>query len=359
MDTVQVAASDHAELSQQHTWTELGSSSMPLVCNGILCYVYYKMDVMVHDTLVKLATDHFESKDIEAARQLLYSYDAITQLNLKKSRRRQGPAKDKSNVEDILLALHRCRSGLPTFVVADLANLPSLDANGVDFGHILSEFRAMRAEIAVLRREVTHDRGLDQRRWPNLTTARPVLNAMDTQSLGIKLPPTAVAGAQSGTTSTGVVTAPLSGVVTAPSPGVVTAPSPGVVTAPSPSVLTAPSPGVVTAPSPSVLTAPSSGIVTAPLSGVVTAPSSLRHCRASSLRHRRASSLRHCRASSLRHCRASSLCHRRASSLRHRRASSLRHCRASSLRHRRASSLCTENFDSPQRKRVRTHTERS
>ena len=153
------------------------------------------MDVMVHDTLVKLATDHFESRDIEAARQLLYSYDAITQLNLKKSRRRQGPAKDKSNVEDILLALHRCRSGLPTFVVADLANLPSLDANGVNFGHILSEFRAMRTEIAVLRREVTHDRGLDQRGWPNLTTARPVLNARDTQSLSIHLPPTALAGA--------------------------------------------------------------------------------------------------------------------------------------------------------------------
>ena len=96
------------------------------------------MDVMVHDTLVKLCTDHFESKDIEAARQLLYRYDAIMKLNLMQSRRRQGPSKDKTNVEDILLALHRCRSGLPTFVVADISNLPSLDANGIYFGHILS-----------------------------------------------------------------------------------------------------------------------------------------------------------------------------------------------------------------------------
>ena len=84
------------------------------------------MDVMVHDTLF---TDHFvcdyaakklpctkqEEEGIEAVRQLLYSYDAITKLNLKKNRRRQGPAKDKTNVENILLALHRCRSGLPTF----------------------------------------------------------------------------------------------------------------------------------------------------------------------------------------------------------------------------------------------------
>ena len=99
------------------------------------------MDVMVHDTLVKLCTDHFESMD--TARQLLHRYDATMKLNLKKSRRRQGPSKDKTNVEDILLVLHRCRSGLPTFVVADIGNLPSLDANGIDFGHILSEFRAM------------------------------------------------------------------------------------------------------------------------------------------------------------------------------------------------------------------------
>ena len=75
------------------------------------------MDVMVHNTLVKLCTDHFVFKDIEAARQLLYSYDAITKLNLKESRRRQGPAKDKTNVENILLALRMCRSGLPKFVV--------------------------------------------------------------------------------------------------------------------------------------------------------------------------------------------------------------------------------------------------
>ena len=75
---------------------------MPLVCNGTLCYLYCKMDVMVHDTLVKMCTDHFVFKDIEAARQLLYSYDAITKLNLKENRRRQGPAKDKTKVSQCL-----------------------------------------------------------------------------------------------------------------------------------------------------------------------------------------------------------------------------------------------------------------
>ena len=77
----------------------------------------------------------FKSKDIEAARQLLYSYDAITKLNLKKIRQ-TGLAKDKTNVEDILLALHRCRSRLQTVVVVDLADLPSLDANGINISII-------------------------------------------------------------------------------------------------------------------------------------------------------------------------------------------------------------------------------
>ena len=80
MDTIQAGAaggdnaagalSDQAELSQQLIWSEIGIPSNPLVCHGILCYLYCKMHVMVHDTL---CTDHIESKDIEAARQLLYS----------------------------------------------------------------------------------------------------------------------------------------------------------------------------------------------------------------------------------------------------------------------------------------------
>ena len=65
-----------------------------------------------------------------------------------------------------LCALHKCRSGLPTFAVSELASLPTLDANGIGFGHILSEFRAMRAEMADLRREVASERGLDRLQWP-------------------------------------------------------------------------------------------------------------------------------------------------------------------------------------------------
>ena len=89
------------------------------------------------DTLVKLCADHFDSTEIEAARQMLYNYDAIKILDIKKSRRRQGPTKDRYNIEDMLPTLHKCRSGVPTFAVSELASLPTLDANGIDFGHTI------------------------------------------------------------------------------------------------------------------------------------------------------------------------------------------------------------------------------
>lgn len=56
--------------------------------------------------------------------------------------------KERNNIEGILLALHKSPRGLPSFAVTDLSTLPPLDVSNIDFGHILSEFRAMREEIA-------------------------------------------------------------------------------------------------------------------------------------------------------------------------------------------------------------------
>ena len=84
------------------------------------------MDVMVHNTLVKLCTDHFVFKDIEAARQLLYSYDAITKLNLKENRRRQGPAKDKTNIVRMITSNNSGESEPTSMVVKNASEFFNL-----------------------------------------------------------------------------------------------------------------------------------------------------------------------------------------------------------------------------------------
>ena len=62
----------------------------------------------------------------------------------------RGPSKDKTNMEDILLAFHRC-SDLPEFVASDLSRLPPLSMHTIDFTHLLHEFQGMRAEMTTLR----------------------------------------------------------------------------------------------------------------------------------------------------------------------------------------------------------------
>ena len=134
------------------------TTSMPkplirnIIRNELLCYVFNKMDLVVHDSLVKVCTDFYDTKAIETAKRVLYSCDAVIDCGVR-HQRRQGPSKDKANMEDILLAFHRC-SDLPEFVASDLSRLPPLSMHNIDFAHLLHEFQGMRAEMTKLRDEV-------------------------------------------------------------------------------------------------------------------------------------------------------------------------------------------------------------
>ena len=128
------------------------STPKPLIRTELLCYVFNKMDLVVHDSLVKVCTDFYDTKAIETAKRVLYSCDAVIDCGVS-HQRRQGPSKDKANMEDILLAFHRC-SDLPEFVASDLSRLPPLSMHNIDFAHLLHEFQGMRAEMTKLRDEV-------------------------------------------------------------------------------------------------------------------------------------------------------------------------------------------------------------
>ena len=162
-DTVTVTVSDgtatgttnHA-VSYTESANTTTSTPKPLIRNMIrnelLCYVFNNMDQVVHDSLVKVCTDFYDTKAIETAKRVPYSCAAVIDCGVR-HQRRQGPSKDKANMEDILLAFHRC-SDLPEFVASDLSRLPPLSMHNIDFAHLLHEFQGMRAEMTKLRGEV-------------------------------------------------------------------------------------------------------------------------------------------------------------------------------------------------------------
>ena len=136
------------------------STESKSIRNELLCYVANKMDLVVHDSLIKLCTDFYDTKLIESAKQILFDCSAVADCGVR-HQRRQGPSRDKNNMEDILLAFHRC-TNLPEFVAGDLSRLPPLDMNNIDFAHLLHEFQGMRSEMAKMRDEFKRCKPISQ-----------------------------------------------------------------------------------------------------------------------------------------------------------------------------------------------------
>ena len=86
---------------------------------GLMSLQSRLMDLIVHDTLVKITCDYFESSEIEDSKRILYQCDAVTSLVLHPIRRRNGPTEDQNNIADVLYVLHKCPAGLPVFAVSD------------------------------------------------------------------------------------------------------------------------------------------------------------------------------------------------------------------------------------------------
>ena len=117
--------------------TKLALSVRELISDGILCCLWNMMNSIVQDILVKITCYYFESNKIEALKRILYQCNGLNYLGLHPIRQRNGPNKDKNNIDDVLYALHECSISLPTFVVSELASLTPMDINNVDFAHIL------------------------------------------------------------------------------------------------------------------------------------------------------------------------------------------------------------------------------
>ena len=124
-----------------------------IVCNAVLCFLRNKMDVIVHDTLIQLTCNYFETSEIEIAKHTLFQGNAVA-ASVVPFRRRKGQFKTKLNVEDILFVLHKHPVGLPAFAVCDLSTLPPLNTKNVDFANLLGEMCAIRAEMANMRQTV-------------------------------------------------------------------------------------------------------------------------------------------------------------------------------------------------------------
>lgn len=134
----------------------LSSDMHPVKCE-LLCFVQDKSKTISFDQLSKICSDFYREEEIMAAKGLL---DQVVYSRLPK---RQGQAKIRLTVEDILKVVLDPTIRLPTYFAVNLARLPPVDVTHCDVSAILRELQSLRQEVRMLpdlRSEVDHLKGL-------------------------------------------------------------------------------------------------------------------------------------------------------------------------------------------------------
>ncbi len=105
-----ILASDAETAETPENEGDLQEAQCIIVCNAVLCFLRNKMDLIVHDTLIKLTCDYFEISVIQTEKRILFQGNAIAASDVP-FRRRMGQFKTTHNVEDMLCVLHKHPAG--------------------------------------------------------------------------------------------------------------------------------------------------------------------------------------------------------------------------------------------------------
>lgn len=121
-------------------------------CNIVICevlaFIQNKQNVMTVDSLVKVCTSAFSTKEIETAKSLLF--DSLT--NKQKNIQRKNAGKSERNINDIISIFRNIDpEEMPTFVARDLHRLPPLTFDHVDCTKLLKDILVLKNEISIIK----------------------------------------------------------------------------------------------------------------------------------------------------------------------------------------------------------------
>ena len=148
-----MAAVDGADsanrVAEQRPLEVNSGSGSKVVLNSLLCFINNKKDELPSDTIVNLCLKVFNTSDIEIAKEEL----AALTPNGARIKKRVGPKKDTTNLEDIVKKMHELDSLDNEFIfaTADLKKLPPITFNSIDVTVLLSRVQSLNDEVTMLK----------------------------------------------------------------------------------------------------------------------------------------------------------------------------------------------------------------
>ena len=133
-----------------------------VIINELLCFLANKRVIMSTDDMVELCLNSFSDTDISEAKKILKVACESTGVSIERFKKRQGPNKERKNLEDIvaMLTLLDAVQEMPIFAATDLQKLPPIGFDTLDVSNLL--FRIQQLENDVTNLKTSADRSSER-----------------------------------------------------------------------------------------------------------------------------------------------------------------------------------------------------
>ncbi|KAF9802838.1 hypothetical protein SFRURICE_021154 [Spodoptera frugiperda] len=120
-----------------------------VVIDELLAFVMNKIDVMDHESLMRVCVSTFNVAEVENSKKLLFDSMVTDVRNIK---RKKGDTKIHKDLEDIITVLKSADpENIPIFVAKDLHKLPPVTFDHIDVTTLLKDLLMLRTQLAEIK----------------------------------------------------------------------------------------------------------------------------------------------------------------------------------------------------------------
>ena len=118
------------------------------ICNGLLCFIQNKMDIVPQSMVIKTAVDFYSDHEVKTAKDLLFDTCANSANPPMRNTGRTGSGKNEKHLTDTYALIGRIPTDkLSVFTAANLPRLPALDLECFDLSTLSQQVKEMRIGV--------------------------------------------------------------------------------------------------------------------------------------------------------------------------------------------------------------------
>ena len=119
--------------------------------NEVLCFIFNKMKKLPQDHIIKLCSDFYDEKEIDAGKSILFHDTEHVRNSKLRHIKRKGEHKKKNDLQDIMHVFNSIElCHMPTYVARDLSNLPPLSAYDTDVVGLHRDVQELKASMRLV-----------------------------------------------------------------------------------------------------------------------------------------------------------------------------------------------------------------